>query len=86
VGITWWTVARLVWLRERAATGLAASSLAREASRRYRRRVTAEAVRCAARRAGIPLLARGGRPAGSRRVVEPAEVPVSDAPLVPAKT
>ncbi|HUX16079.1 MAG TPA: hypothetical protein VMW52_06370 [Phycisphaerae bacterium] len=63
-GITWWTVAREAAARDLAAGGASAEEIARGLSRRFRRRVTANAVRCRARRARppFPLEARGGRP------------------------
>ena len=62
--LVWWTPERLAWLAARAAEGLTAAAIARGAARRWHRtpRLTAEGVRVAARRAGIKLLARGGRP------------------------
>jgi hypothetical protein len=62
--VIWWTAARLAWLAARAKAGMAAAAIAAAAARRWRRTpaLSAEGVRCAARRAGIPLLARGGRP------------------------
>jgi hypothetical protein len=62
--LVWWTPERLAWLAARAAEGWTAAAIAAAAARRWRRtpRLSAEGVRDAARRAGIKLLARGGRP------------------------
>jgi len=61
-GITWWTSDRIARLSALAVSGATARQIAKVLSRG--RRVTAEAVRKQARAAGIPLLARGGRPKG----------------------
>lgn len=62
--VIWWTSERLAWLAARAAEGLTAAAIAAEAARRWRRtpRLSAVGVRAAARRAGIALESRGGRP------------------------
>lgn len=62
-GIVWWTSGRLARLADLAARGMTAREIARRLS--GRRRISVNAVRDRARRAGIPLLARGGRPFGT---------------------
>jgi hypothetical protein len=61
-GITWWTEDRWEVLKSLAAEGLTAREIARRLSRRHRRHLTPEAVRLAAARLDISLLARGGHP------------------------
>jgi hypothetical protein len=64
-GIVVWTLKRIERLRRLAAQGLSARRIARRLSPPYHR-LSPEAVRKAAERAGIPLLARGGPPKGNR--------------------
>jgi hypothetical protein len=63
-GIVVWTSKRTERLRRLAAQGLSARALAKHLSPSYHR-LSAEAVRKAAERAGISLLARGGAPRGN---------------------
>ena len=67
-GILWWTPARQDAARLLAAQGLSAAEIARRLTKRYRRKITAYAVRSFARRASPPIVlqARGGRPFASR--------------------
>ncbi|MFO8012616.1 MAG: hypothetical protein R6X20_04830 [Phycisphaerae bacterium] len=63
-GITWWTSKRLEVLAALAAEGLQSPAIARRLGRRYKRRLSPEAVQGAAKRAGVRL--RRGPPAGNR--------------------
>ena len=65
-GITWWTPARVAALARLVAGGASYRRAAAELSRRYRRRVTVEAVSCRARAEGLHGRARGGPPRGNR--------------------
>lgn len=64
-GIIVWTPKRIERLRRLAARGLVARVIARRLSPPYHR-ISPEAVRKAAERAGVPLLAHGGAPKGNK--------------------
>ena len=63
-GIIWWTPERLAWLAARAGEGLSARQIAALGNATWRRKppLTAHGIQDAAHRAGIRLMARGGRP------------------------
>jgi hypothetical protein len=65
-GIKWWTDERVAFLRRLAAKGKSARRIAAAVSRRWKRRVSAKAVRDVAGSRGIRLLARGGPPKGNQ--------------------
>lgn len=54
-GITWWTARRMAYVSRLAAEGYTTAEIAKQVSRRYRRRVSARAVRHVCRRHGITL-------------------------------
>ena len=66
--VTWWTPERLAWLAARAGEGPSARQIAALGNVKWGRKppLTAHGIQDAAHRAGIRLMARGGRPPVAR--------------------